>query len=138
MKNLFPEGTSPRDRIHNLEAMAYSIEEGTYLKHLSSEELETKREQLTDNVIKAADLDEKKKAYVDSIKAELKPLSIERRSLMAVLKTKHEEVEGKIYHIDDQEEGVMNSFNENGEFINSRRLRPEERQTTIFSINKAQ
>lgn len=138
MKNLFPEGTSPLDRIHNLEAMAYSIEEGTYLKHLSSEELEIKREALTDNVIKAADLEEKKKAYVDSIKAELKPLSIERRSLMATLKTKHEEVEGKIYHVDDQDEGVMNSFNENGEFINSRRLRPEERQTTIFSINKAQ
>lgn len=138
MKNLFPEGTSTLDRIHNLEAMAYSIEEGTYLKHLSSEELEIKREALTDNVIKAADLEEKKKAYVDSIKAELKPLSIERRLLMEVLKTKHEEVEGKIYHVDDQEEGVMNSFNENGEFINSRRLRPEERQTTIFSINKAQ
>lgn len=135
---LFPDSLSKTERIHNLEAMAYAIEEGKYFKKLSVEEVEQKREIFTENVIQISDLNDKKKELINEIKNEIKPLSIENKSLMEAIRTKQEEVEGKIYLVDDQENGMMHSYDEMGELITSRRLRPNEKQTSIFSISKAQ
>lgn len=135
---LFPDSLSKSERIQNLEAMAYAIEEGKYFKKLSAEEIEQKREIFTENVIQISDLNDKKKELINEIKNEIKPLSVENKSLMESIRTKQEEVEGKIYLVDDQENGMMHSYDEMGELINSRRLRPNEKQTSIFSISKAQ
>lgn len=135
---LFPDSLSKSERIQNLEAMAYAIEEGKYFKKLSAEEIDQKREIFTENVIQISDLNDKKKELINEIKNEIKPLSVENKSLMESIRTKQEEVEGKIYLVDDQENGMMHSYDEMGELINSRRLRPNEKQTSIFSISKAQ
>lgn len=137
MKNpLFPAGMPKKDIKDNLQAMAHSIEEKSYYVNLSQDELDLRREKLTDNFIKASDLGNQIKETVKSLKAEQKPLLEENGKLLQTIKTKSEEIEGVLYHIDDQESGMMNSYDENGTFISSRRLRPDEKQSSIFSISK--
>lgn len=47
-------------------------------------------------------------------------------------------VTGTLYHIADHETGIMNTYDEQGEFISSRRMRPGERvQTKIFAVKSA-
>lgn len=56
--------------------------------------------------------------------------------LLQTLKTKSERIEGVLYHVDDQESGMMNSYDVNGDFIQSRRLKPNERQGSMFKLNQ--
>ncbi|MDV4026363.1 hypothetical protein CMT52_18705 [Elizabethkingia anophelis] len=136
-QNIFAESMSAKDRIDNLEAMASFIEETSYYKKLTPEEIDVKRETLTENYIKISELEANKKSYVESIKNEQKPLLAENVELLQILKTKSEKITGKLYLVDDQEKGMMYSYDETGTLITQRRLRPDEKQTTIFSIKKA-
>lgn len=136
MEKQILQNLSKKDRIDNLQAMAHSVEETTYYKQLSPEELEVRQEKFIANTMKMNDLETKKKAFVESVKSEQKPLSVENTDLLQSLKTKTEKVEGVLYHIDDQDEGMMNSYDEDGNFVSSRRLRPDEKQSSIFKIAK--
>jgi hypothetical protein len=129
---------SPKDRADNLQAMAFSTENTKYFKELSQEELDLKRETLTDNEIKLSRLETEKKKFVADIKKKVDPIIKEKSSLITAIETRHEEIEGVLYHIDDQDKGFMFSFDANGEFISSRRLKPDERIGSMFSINQQQ
>lgn len=135
MKQLFPAEMPAHEREQRLQSMAYSVEETTYYKPLTQEELDERREKLADNVIKLSKLETEKKSFIESHKIKVKPFQEENAELLKSIDTKQEEVEGVLYHIDDQESGVMDSYDANGVLVASRRLRPDERQTSIFSIN---
>ena len=51
--------------------------------------------------------------------------------LMQNLMQQGEWLDGKQYLLDDQETGMMHSYDASGQIISSRRLRPEERQLSI-------
>lgn len=136
-KDVF-KNMSPKDRADNLQAMAYSTEETKYFKALTQEELDLKRETLTDNEIKLSRLEIEKKNFVADIKKKVDPIIKEKSSLISAIETRHEEIEGVLYHVDDQDEGLMYSFDANGEFISSRRLKPDERLGSMFNINQKQ
>lgn len=135
MENLYQD-LPPEKRIQILEDNAYKVEEGKYSKKLNEDELNLKREALTDNYIQLNDLEDQKKAFVDTIKLQQKPLIDENKELLQEVKTGVTIQDGILYLHDDQEAGMMHIYNELGEWIDSRRLRPDERQTNIFSINK--
>lgn len=136
MEKQILQNLSKKDRIDNLQAMAHSVEETTYYKQLTPDELEVRQEKFIANTMKVNDLEAKKKAFVASTTNEQKPLKVESIDLLQTLKTKSEKVEGVLYHIDDQDEGMMNSYDEDGNLVSSRRLRPDEKQSSIFSIAK--
>lgn len=136
MDQLFDNSMSKQERIVQLESMACKIEEGKYFKKLSKEEIESKKENLSDNIIKLSELEQEKKDYILENKGNQKPLLEDNKFLIEVIKTRQEEKNGRIYYIDQQEEGQMYMYDEDGNLIDQRRLRPDEKQTTIFSINK--
>ena len=136
MEKQILQNLTKKDRIDNLQAIAHSVEETTYYKQLTPEELEVRQEKFIANTMKVNDLEAKKKAFVASTTNEQKPLKVESIDLLQTLKTKSEKVEGVLYHIDDQDEGMMNSYDEDGNLVSSRRLRPDEKQSSIFSIAK--
>ncbi len=135
-KQLFPENMSAKDKLDNLQAMAYSTEETSYFKVLTQDELDERRETLTENYIKISDLEAEKKHVTESIKAQQKPMQVQNMELLQTLKTKSEKIDGVLYHVDDQEKGMMNSYDANGDFISSRRLKPNERQGSMFKLNQ--
>ena len=92
---------------------------------------------LSDNLIKLSQLDD----VLDEAKAEYKlkatPIKQSNKGLLEEVKTRKQKITGVLYNIADHEAGVMETYDESGEFVSSRRLRPEERQPRLFPVNKA-
>lgn len=122
----------PSERIQALEDTADKVEQTTYLVELTQEELDQKREQLADNSIKLSDLQVELKRIASEYKEKMKPFSEEIPTLLQEIKTRQTERDGVLYHLADHDRGVMDSFDERGELIATRRLRPDERQATLF------
>lgn len=137
-KDLIPEGLSRKEKLEMLDSMASKVEETTYYVPLTQDDLDQRREKLTDNFIKLSDLEAEKKEFIDEIKAKAKPYNEENTGLMQEVRMKSKKVDGLLYHIDDQDAGMMHTYTEDGQLHASRRLRPDEKQSTIFSISKAQ
>ena len=137
MKIFLPELTDA-ERLLVMEQNANDIENASYFKTLTPDELDLKREQLTNNAIRLSDYEDEKKTVLAEIKALCDPLIKENKLLLMEVKTRHAEVKGKLFHIADYENNYMETYNEAGEMIASRRLRPDERQQNIFNINQQQ
>lgn len=99
-----------------------------YYKPLTEDELAARREMLTDNCIKLGDLEEEKKLLTEKIKVKIDPLKEENKTLLLECRTRQAQVDGILYHMANHEEGYMETYDENGELLNSRKLRPEEKQ----------
>lgn len=135
MKIFLPELTES-ERLLVMEQNANDIEQASYFRALTPDELDAKREQLTNNAIRLSECDDEKKAILQEMKALTDPLIKENKALLLEVKTRHAEVKGKLFHIADYENNYMETYNEAGEMIASRRLRPDEKQPNIFNINQ--
>lgn len=136
MSKVFMPDIDPQQRKMLLEQNADRIEQNEYLKPLTPEDLDLRREKLTDNAIQLSDLEEEKKEAMADFKAKIDPLTKENKGLLVEIKTRQAKVSGVLYHMANHEEGMMETYDENGELIQSRRLRPDEKQQSIFSIHK--
>lgn len=116
---------------------AAKIEQTTYQKSLSAEELAARREDLADNCIKLNKFEDELKEVKDDFKIKMDPLKSANKTLLTEIKTKQTEVDGTLFHMANHDDGMMETYDNEGYLISSRRLRPEERQGTIFSLSKA-
>lgn len=133
MKNFLPERTDA-DRLEILTDSADHIEETTFYKDLSEDDLTVKRETFVENNIEISKHQEILDIAKAEYKANTKPLAMHNEILLTEIKTRKTTVKGKLFHIADHDSNVMNTYDEKGEFISSRRLRPDERQTRITSL----
>lgn len=133
---LFFGNETPDDIKQILVDNCEGMEEMTYSKQLTDEELDQARETFVNNSleIQVHDniLDEAREVH----KANIKPLKKEAAILLNTLKTRYKEVEEKVYCIADHKAGIMEYVNLEGVVIHSRRLKPEERQGKMFPIAK--
>lgn len=89
MAKLFmPEILDSKARLQILQDHADHVEETKYLKPLTQEELDLRREQLTDNSIKLGDLDEEKKEVMASFKEKIEPLKAGNKVLLRELRSR--------------------------------------------------
>ncbi|MEP7198028.1 MAG: hypothetical protein ABI851_16030 [Saprospiraceae bacterium] len=107
------------------------IEEGEYFAPLSEEELEAERQIYTEKSIESAIINEELDKIKQEFKLKLKPLEIEIAIRLQRLRTKGESRKGNLYYMADQESGFMEIFNEAGDLIEKRRLRPDEKAKTL-------
>lgn len=118
-----------------LEDMATRTEARPVKKHFSPDELTEYRKQYFDNaLLQKKALEELKKAqevYQAAIKMPVK----ENLYLQNNIRTGYVEVEQQVYLFDEQNEGMMYVYDNQGELMESRRLLPEERQTKIKQHN---
>ena len=121
-------------RVQILQDNADKVEQTTYQKPLTPEEMDMKREQLTDNAIKLSEYEDELTEVKDLFKEKMKPLATANKALLTQIKTKQETAEGTLYHIANHETKFMETYDQAGQLIGTRRLRPEERQAKIFSI----
>ncbi len=134
MAKAFMPDMDPKERKILLQDNADKIEETPYYKDLTPEEIDVKRESFTNNSIQLSqwedELDEVKARY----KALMKPVKEINIDILGQIKTRKELIKGILYHFADQDEKVMNTYDENGEFVSSRRLKPEERQIGLRTV----
>lgn len=137
MSKIFMPEVTAEYRKQLLEGNADKIENTTYLRPLTADELDIKREQLTENCIKLSEYEDEKKEAMAEFKTKMDPLVKSNKWLLGDIKTKQTSVTGILYHIANQDDGMMETYDEHGEMVSSRRLRPEEKQGKLF-VSKAQ
>jgi gas vesicle protein len=137
MSRIFMPDVSPETRKQLLQQNADSIEQTEYSKPLSNEELDIKREQLTENAIRLSEYEDEKKEAMAEFKHKMDPLARENKQLLTEIKTRQAKVHGALYHMANHEDGMMETYDDNGELIASRRLRPDEKRQNLFAIPKA-
>jgi hypothetical protein len=137
MSKIFMSELQQEERKLLLQQNADSIEETNYLKPLTPEEMDIRREELTENAIKLSEYEDEKKEAMKEFKEKMDPLVTANKLLLSELKTKQAKVAGTLFHMANHDDGMMETYDEQGELIGTRRLRPEEKQTKIFSLPKA-
>ena len=120
-----------KDRAQFLYDNCDAVEEVTYNKAFTPEELAQKREELTDASIKIADIEEEKKQIVDEYKERLKPLQEVKGEAIRALREKSQTVTEECYKFLDEETKMVGFYNKEGSLVNSRPAFPKELQRTI-------
>jgi hypothetical protein len=119
------------DREAMLESMCKATEEKLVKKHFTPEEITEFRKNLSDNHVlirKAIEaLNEAKKVYNDAVNEPIK----ENLKLVNNIRCGFVEINQQVYLFPDYELSTMNYYDRHGEFLQSRRLLPEEMQTAI-------
>lgn len=124
-------------RLQYLQENAVNILEGeTYMRPLSQEEMDIRREQLTDNYIQLSTIEERQKESNAAFKQLMDPLKKSNAVMLMELKTKQQEVMGTVYEMPNYESGMMEVYDHEGEMISSRRLKPEEKRQQRLSFVK--
>ncbi len=137
MKQFMPELADQRDRLICLQESALKVEQTTYQKVLTPDELAARREDLADDCIKLNTLEDELKEVKDSYKAKMDPLKLANKTRLTEIKTKQSTTDGILYHIPEHISGMMEIYDADGELVSSRRLRPEEKQGNVFAMQKA-
>ena len=136
MSKTFMPDLPPDQRLRVLQDSCDSQEQITYYRDLTENDLDINRELLTDNLLAMADHEDELLLAKAKFKMAAKPLYEERIKLLLEVKTRKSMVTGTVFNLANHEAGIMESYDEFGEFISSRRLRPDERQANIFSLAK--
>jgi hypothetical protein len=136
MKQLLPD-LSTKERLMILQENAQKIEQTTYQKNLTDEELAARREDLAENHIKLGQYDDEAQEFKHEFKKKVEPLRNSNRIILQEIKTKQTSVDGTLFHMANHEDGMMETYDQEGVMISSRRLRPDERQGAIFTLKTA-
>jgi len=114
-----------------MESIADSITNESFTKILSEDEIIAKQKELSTTCILINEIEIEKKEAMDEFKLQLKEPNAEKAELLHAIKYKSEERVGNLYHLSDQENGFMYIFDEEGICVDSRLLKPTERQLSI-------
>jgi hypothetical protein len=107
-----------------------------YMKRFTPEQIQEKKEQLSETDIKINDNEEAKKEVLKDFKVQLKPLTDQRKQLLTNIKQKAEYITEKCYKFIDNEDKMVGFYNSEGELVESRPATVDELQGTIFQISR--
>lgn len=129
-KQLF-EGKDPKEIRQLLEDNCDAKEDGAYTRSLDEDEVALYKDHLSQAMVELNRYKEELDVIKESYKEKMKPLQLEVQDCLQSIKTRTIEQSGVLYLIADHDEGMMGYYDEKGELVNSRRLRPEEKQDTL-------
>nr|WP_315173642.1 hypothetical protein [uncultured Flavobacterium sp.] len=124
----------PSEIKDNLDAIAYGLVEKSYTKNLTEEEIVERKDEYSEIAISLSEIAEQKKEAMDRFKSLVKEPKIQASMLLESIKFKSEQKHGTLYLVDDQESGMMYSFDELGICVEARQLDKKEKQTKLKSI----
>lgn len=124
-------GMTAREIKDTLEGMCETGEEMQIRRELLPEERTKMEQELATKSINCAILKERFETAKQLYKTESTPLNQRNDEIIKSLRANAIEIEGMVYSVADQDSSQMLSFDENGNFLQSRPLLPEERQRSI-------
>lgn len=117
-----------------LSANADNIEEMTYARALSKEELDKRRMEFSQQAIEIARKQDELKSIKETFAADLKPMVTAYRETLQEIKSQQVMVTETVYHLADYDDGMMCTYNKQGELIMTRKLTAEEGQMRITNM----
>lgn len=121
----------------NLDAVAYGLQERSYTKNLTAEEIIERKDTYSEIGISLSELASQKKEAMERFKLLEKEPKERSKVLLESIKFKSEQKYGKLFLVDDQEEGMMYSFDENGVCVDARTLEKTEKQIKMKTLKTA-
>ena len=115
---------------------AYKIEKGRFFKKMDDRELGIQKDEFAQAAIRLSDKESEFQQVKEDFGGQIKEMTAMQNIRLSVIRSKGKWIQGETYMIDDQLEGVMRIYDEDGELIDTRPLRKEEKQTSLLSINK--
>ncbi len=131
MAKIFMPDAALEERINILRNNADKIDNTDYEKELSEEELIAKREEFVDNSIDVSKLEDELAEKKKEFKNKIEPIKLVNRGLQKEIKTKKRWVKGQLFHMANHIDSMMETYDETGEMVSSRRLRPDEKQVRM-------
>jgi hypothetical protein len=135
MKQFMPD-VSAKERTMMLQENSVKVENTSYQRELNDDELTDRRENLSENCIVIDSEEDEFRNYKETYKAKMAPLKIRKKVLLSEIKNRQAGFQGIVYQMADHENGIMELYDADGRLINSRKLRPEERQAHLFPLKK--
>jgi len=114
-----------------------SVDIQTYHIPCDQAELTIVKDELSKASVQRSFIEEEFKTVKESFKERLSPIQEMISESIATLKTGTKTVNGKVYLLPDFENKMMHSIDQAGNVLNSRPMKPEERQFRIEHISKA-
>lgn len=106
-------------------------EETGYMKQFAPEEIVEMKDTLSEVAIQINDFEIKRKEFMTDLKAEVDPLTVQKKSLLKNIKQKAEFVTENCFKFYDQEEKKVGYYNAEGMLVQERPMRADEFQLTI-------
>lgn len=132
MEKLLAQDYTGESRERFLKDNCDKVEEIGYMKPFTAEELDDMKNELAETSIQINDIEEKKKAQMEVIKEQMKPLLEQKAELLTNIKQKSQYVNENCFKFIDYTEGMVGYYNSEGELVECRPIRADERQLTIF------
>lgn len=128
----------PIDEIENVLAEATTIDDNiTYYRPMDPTEVSIVQNELSVASIEKSYLEEEIEEAKQGFKERMEPIKERVSEAIAELKTKTRKITGKVYTLADHETNMVHMVDSKGNAINSRQMKPEERQYRLPVINKA-
>ena len=128
---------SPEERHDVLEGECFSVEHQGYMKPLSPQEVTEYRELFAQKSIEIKTINEELSCVKESFKKRLEPLIKLNSTALDAIKNRSIWTEGKVYLMPDHENKVMHIVTAESLVLNTRHMKPEERQYTIRAAKTA-
>ncbi len=109
-----------------------NVQVGQYFKRFDETDKQQSESDLTAKVIELVRLQQEFDDIKAQYKAKIKIMEQEKLKILGTVMQNGEWCDGEQFMFADQKRGVMDIYDEAGEFITTRRLLPEEKQMTIF------
>jgi hypothetical protein len=129
-KKLFSD-RSGKDRVETLEASADSIENFSYTKPFTPEQIIVFKDRLSTTMIELNAIKDEFKVVKDQYKNRMKPLESETKDLLTSIKNKAEFLTERCFKFVEGDE--VGYYNADGDLVYQRPLLPGEKQKTIMS-----
>lgn len=134
MEKLLLQNVNQKEREETLESSADKIENFSYTKPFTPDEIRVFKDELSTAMIEYNAFEDELNTIKDSFKQKMKPLKDETKLLLTNIKNKSEFVNERCFiMIDGNEVGY---YNAKGELVYQRPILPGEQQKTIFSIKR--
>lgn len=104
----------------------------TFTLDFSDEEMAEMRKELGELDIHIDEMDEARKAYIQQIKDELKPIKQRKKELIGDIRRGFQEVSENCFKFICREEGVIKYYRANGHLIKTRPIGAKDQQRTII------
>ena len=136
MAKQFMPDAEPTERLSVLRDSCYSQETTSYYRDLTQEQIDEKKSDFFTASDGLASLEDELDEIKADFKARMKPYKNELSHLRTIISTRREKCTGELYHLADHEAGIMETYDQNGDFVSARKLRPEEKQGKLFVSSK--
>lgn len=134
MKNGLFQDEPKEKRAQMLSDNAESIEEIGYMKSFTEEEILSMKDDLAEVSIDINEIEIEKKDIAAEFKHRLEPLTDQKKDILTKIKNKAEFVKEECYKFIDYDDQMVTYYNRLGQVVESRRMRPDEKQLKIFTL----